>query len=59
MFSIDLADEYRLARDHLGLTDNEMAILARASLLASGAPAAVVGEGIAEIDDWLGDGNAP
>ncbi|WP_328307844.1 adenosine deaminase family protein [Actinomycetospora sp. NBC_00405] len=53
VFSTDLADEYRIAREALGLTDNEIATLARASLTASAAPAVVVAAGVAGIDDWL------
>lgn len=53
VFSTDLANEYRLARDILGLGDDEVAGLARASLTASAAPAAVADAALGEIDEWL------
>lgn len=53
VFGTGLADEYRLARETLGLTDEETAGLARASLTAGAAPAAVVDAAVAEIDGWL------
>lgn len=54
VFATDLAAEYRLARDPLGLSDVEMATLARSSLTASAAPDAVVTPALAEIDEWIG-----
>jgi aminodeoxyfutalosine deaminase len=41
MFGTTLVDEYRRARDHLGLTAGQLRALARASIDASFAPAAV------------------
>jgi adenosine deaminase len=41
MFGTTLLDEYRRARDHLGLTAAQLRALARASIEASFAPAAV------------------
>lgn len=53
VFGTDLADEYRSAHEHLGLTGSELASLARASVTASAAPGSVVTAASAGIDDWL------
>jgi adenosine deaminase len=39
MFGVGLLDEYRIARDRLGLSDAQLASLARTSIQTSGAPA--------------------
>ena len=53
VFSTDLAKEYRLARERLGLTDLELATLARASVTASAAPPEVKDQTLTGIDAWL------
>jgi len=53
MFGAGLYDEYSLARTELGLSDEQLAELARASLETSDAPAALVATGLADVDDWL------
>jgi adenosine deaminase len=54
MFGAGLLDEYRIARAELGLTDGQLAGLARTSLATSDAPAALIAAGNADIDRWLG-----
>jgi adenosine deaminase len=51
-FWTSLPGEYELSRNVLGLGDEQLAAIARASLLASAAPRAVVGKGLASIDAW-------
>jgi adenosine deaminase len=53
LFGIGLLDEYRLARSALGLTDQQLAELARTSVRTSGAPAALVASAVRGIDEWL------
>lgn len=52
-FVNQLADEYELARRSFGLTDPELADIARTSARASGAPGAVVDDLLGAIDAWL------
>lgn len=52
-FGAMLCDEYRLVRDTFGLTDYQLAQLARVSALASGAPEATKRRILAGIEDWL------
>jgi adenosine deaminase len=60
LFGTRLAAQYDLVRDVLGFTDTELADLARASLLASRAPAEVRDAALADVDVWLAsDGTAP
>jgi adenosine deaminase len=54
MFGPGLLDEYRMARDTLGLTDDQLAALARTSVATSDAPEQVKAEALAGIDAWLG-----
>jgi adenosine deaminase len=52
-FGPNVGEEYELARDRLGLTDEQLAACARSSLTASGAPDDVKARGLAGIDAWL------
>jgi adenosine deaminase len=53
LFGPRLADQYELARNVHGLTDAELADLARMSVTGSAAPPAVRQHLLAGIDDWL------
>jgi adenosine deaminase len=53
MFGVGLLDEYQTARGELGLSDVQLAALARTSIRTSGAPAATVTAAMADIDAWL------
>jgi adenosine deaminase len=53
LFGSRLADQYQLARDGLGFTDDELATLARGSVSASRAPAELRDRALADIDAWL------
>ncbi|GHF57147.1 putative adenosine/adenine deaminase [Streptomyces mashuensis] len=56
LFGSRLAAQYELAREHHGFTDAELAELARQSVRASAAPAAVRQELLDGIDKWLAVG---
>ena len=61
MFGAGLLGEYETARRELGLTDRQLAGLARTSIETSGAPVSVVAAATGGIDRWLrpaGDGQA-
>jgi adenosine deaminase len=53
LFGPGLLGEYELARTTLGLSDERLAQLARWSLAGSGAPAELVTDGVARIEEWL------
>jgi adenosine deaminase len=53
LFGPGLLEEYQLCRDTMGLSDGQLADIARSSLLASGAPQVVIDEGVAGVDAWL------
>lgn len=53
MFGAGLLDEYRTARTELGLSDHQLAAIARTSIDTSDAPAALISAATARIDDWL------
>lgn len=53
LFSTGLAGQYALCRDVLGLTDDELAALARGGITASAAPGAVKRRMLAGVDAWL------
>ena len=53
LFGPGILDEYELARRDLGLSDEQIATMARSSFECSGAPAAVKAAGLAGIDAWL------
>ena len=52
-FGASLVQEYQLCRDRLGLTDEQLADVARASIDASGAPADLKAGANHDIDAWL------
>jgi adenosine deaminase len=54
MFGAGLLEEYQTARSEVGLSDLQLAALARTSIRTSGAPASIVAEAMAGIDSWLG-----
>jgi adenosine deaminase len=53
LFGAGLADQYAIARHHLGLTDPELAILARHSVTTSAAPPTRRDALLAAINRWL------
>jgi adenosine deaminase len=53
LFGSRLVDQYQLARDALGFSDDELASLARGSVTASRAPIELQKSALADIDDWL------
>jgi adenosine deaminase len=55
LFGCDLVDQYAIARDELGLSDPELAHLARQSFTASRAPRALVEQALTDIDAWQRD----
>jgi adenosine deaminase len=52
-FGANLLQEYQLSRDKLGLSDEQLASVARASIDASGAPTALKASAGVAIDTWL------
>jgi adenosine deaminase len=55
LFGVGLLDEYQLARSELGLTDLQLAALARTSIATSDAPASLIHAATAKIDRWLAE----
>jgi adenosine deaminase len=55
LFGPTLLEEYELCRNQMGLTDEQLASLARASLDCGGAPDDVKADAAAGIDAWLAD----
>jgi adenosine deaminase len=53
LFGPVLLDEYELARTEMGLDDETLANVARASITGSGAPDALSATALRSIDDWL------
>lgn len=53
LFDTDLLTEYERCRGELGLSDETLADLARTSIVASGAPAALKADALSGIDGWL------
>jgi adenosine deaminase len=53
IFGSRVGDEYALARDAFGLSDEALATIARTSIDVSGAPAATKVRVRAAVDDWL------
>jgi adenosine deaminase len=53
LFDTSILDEYELCRDELGLSDRQLADVARASLRASAAPEALVRSALAAVDAGL------
>jgi adenosine deaminase len=52
MFGAGLLAEYETARGDLGLTDHQLAALARTSIQTSGAPTAIIAPALAGIANW-------
>ncbi|MCW2523268.1 MAG: adenosine deaminase [Frankiales bacterium] len=52
LFGPGLLEEYVLARDVLGLSDEQLAFIARCSIEDSGAPEELVADAVARIDQW-------
>ena len=52
-FGASLLEEYELCRERLGLSDEQLATIARSSIDASGAPAGLKADARAGIDAWL------
>jgi adenosine deaminase len=52
MFGSGLLAEYEVARAELGLTDGQLAGLARTSVETSGAPAGLIAAATAGIENW-------
>jgi adenosine deaminase len=52
MFGVSLTDEYQTARETLGLTDEQLAEIARTSIQTSDAPAELITAIVARIGDW-------
>ena len=59
LFGSRLVEQYRLARDVHGLSDGQLAELARMSVNGSAAPGHVRARLLAAIDDWLSADPAP
>ncbi|GAB3432427.1 adenosine deaminase family protein [Flindersiella endophytica] len=58
IFEVGLAGQYTIAREHLGCTDEELALLAEQSIAVSAAPEAVRQRLLIGVRDWLaGDGD--
>ncbi|MEV6345212.1 adenosine deaminase [Actinoplanes sp. NPDC051851] len=53
LFGAGLLEEYEIARTSLGLSDGDLAGIAKASLEGSAAPAEFVAAQVAKIDAWL------
>jgi len=52
-FGASLLEEYELCRARLGLSDEQLAFIARCSIEASGAPESLKADGAKGIDAWL------
>jgi adenosine deaminase len=55
MFGVGVHDEYELARSGLGLSDDQLAAIARTSLDTSDAPADLIADALTGVDAWLQD----
>ncbi|GAA5118745.1 adenosine deaminase [Pseudonocardia adelaidensis] len=53
LFGAGLLAEYQLVRDSMGLTDEQLAQLARSSLVGSGAPRELMAEAVDQVEEWL------
>ena len=53
LFGVGLAGQYAICRESLGLTDQELAVLAADSIRASAAPAALKTQLLSQVDAWL------
>ena len=55
LFGPGLLDEYVTARTQLGLSDDQLAAVARTSIEFSGAPSSLVATALAGVDTWAAD----
>jgi adenosine deaminase len=55
LFGPGLLEEYEVARAELGLDDERLALVARCSIEASGAPSALLAQAVTGIEAWLAD----
>jgi adenosine deaminase len=53
LFGPGLLAEYELVRDTMGLSDEQLAQLARSSLVGSGAPRELMAEAVDQVEEWL------
>jgi adenosine deaminase len=53
LFGPGLLAEYELVRDTMGLSDEQLAQLARSSLVGSGAPRELIADGAERVEEWL------
>jgi adenosine deaminase len=53
LFGPGLLAEYELVRDALGLSDEQLAQLARSSLVGSGAPRQLITDAVDHVEEWL------
>jgi adenosine deaminase len=58
LFGPNLLDEFVLCREQMGLSDAQLAAMARTSFNHSGAPQEVKDAGVAAVDAWLAAGTA-
>jgi len=59
MFGATLLDEYQTARHVIGLEDQQLAMIARTSIAAGGAPGPVKAAALGGIDAWLAEAPVP
>jgi adenosine deaminase len=53
LFGSGLLGEYELVRDTMGLSDEQLAQLARSSLVGSGAPRQLIADAVDHVEEWL------
>jgi adenosine deaminase len=53
LFGPGLLAEYELVREAMGLSDEQLAQLARSSLVGSGAPGELMAESVDRVEEWL------
>jgi adenosine deaminase len=53
LFGPGLLAEYELVRDTMGLSDEQLAQLARSSLVGSGAPRQLIADAVDHVEEWL------
>jgi adenosine deaminase len=56
LFGANVTDQYRIAREHLGLSDGELAEIARHSIHASAAPTDLKRTLTQELQEWVAQG---
>jgi adenosine deaminase len=58
-FGTGLLGEYEIARSHLGMTDQQLAGIARTSIITSEAAPELIADATQRVDQWLADPTAP